>query len=349
MLLPLYLYIRFLKRRAFLYHSFFWTGMYLLWVVVFRRYSFSVTKTMTIEFCYLIFITVDYYAISNFIIPQFLLKRKYALFFTSALTIIVLSGWLRALVAVQMNLHFFHPTQITNFGTLYLNSVLNISLWLSLIIMLKMMIDRLQTQRQLDLLETERIKNELDYLKAQINPHALFNSLNTIYGHIDKSNQVARNILLDFSELLRYQLYDCSAEKICLEKEMGYIKSYVDFQRLRKEEKLVVALQIENMDTSLQIAPLLLVILVENAFKFVSNFSDKENKIAIKIFTVGNILYSSFTNTKELQEASLTKTSNGIGMINLKRRLELVYPQKYELTTNAGSDYYEANLIIDLV
>jgi len=118
-----------------------------------------------------------------------------------------------------MNLRFFHATQITDFGTLYLNSVINISLWVLLITMGKMIIDRIHTQQQLELLEKERIKNELDYLKAQINPHALFNSLNTIYGHIDKSNQVARNILLQFSELLRYQLYDCGAEKVSLEKK----------------------------------------------------------------------------------------------------------------------------------
>ena len=143
----------------------------------------------------------------------------------------------------------------------------------------KMLIDRIQTQQQLGLLEKERIKNELDYLKAQINPHALFNSLNTIYGHIDKNNQVARNILLQFSELLRYQLYDCGAEKVSLEKEIDYIKNYVAFQRLRKDEKLVVNFQIENIETGLKIAPLLLVVLIENAFKFVSSFSDKENKI----------------------------------------------------------------------
>ena len=240
---------------------------------------------MTIEFCYLIFITADYYAISNFIIPQFLLKRKYVLFVSATVMIIVLSAWLRALVAIQMNLHFFHPAQITGFGTLYLNSIINISFWVLLITMGKMIIDRIQTQQQLGLLEKERIKNELDYLKAQINPHALFNSLNTIYGHIDKSNQVARNILLQFSELLRYQLYDCGAEKVSLEKEIGYIKNYVAFQRLRKDEKLVVTFTIENIDTGLKIAPLLLVVLIENAFKFVSNFSDKENKIIINIFT----------------------------------------------------------------
>ncbi len=270
-------------------------------------------------------------------------------FFVSAtLIIIALSAWLRALVAVQMNLRFFHATQITDFGTLYLNSVINISLWVLLITMGKMIIDRIHTQQQLELLEKERIKNELEYLKAQINPHALFNSLNTIYGHIDKSNQVARNILLQFSELLRYQLYDCGAEKVSLEKEIGYIKNYVAFQRLRKDEKLVVTFQIENIETSLKIAPLLLVVVIENAFKFVSNFSDKENKIIIKIFTKDNILHSSFINTKELQQATITKNSNGIGIANLKRRLELLYTKKYELTTNIGNDFYETKLIIDL-
>ncbi len=303
---------------------------------------------MTVEFCYLIFITADYYAISNFIIPQFLLKRKYVFFVSATLIIIALSAWLRALVAVQMNLRFFHATQITDFGTLYLNSVINISLWVLLITMGKMIIDRIHTQQQLELLEKERIKNELEYLKAQINPHALFNSLNTIYGHIDKSNQVARNILLQFSELLRYQLYDCGAEKVSLEKEIGYIKNYVAFQRLRKDEKLVVTFQIENIETSLKIAPLLLVVVIENAFKFVSNFSDKENKIIIKIFTKDNILHSSFINTKELQQATITKNSNGIGIANLKRRLELLYTKKYELTTNIGNDFYETKLIIDL-
>ena len=303
---------------------------------------------MTIEFCYLIFITADYYAINNFIIPQFLLKRKYILFVSATLIIIALSAWLRALVAVQMNQHFFHITQINDFGTLYFNSVINISLWVLLITMVKMIIDRIQTQQQIELLEKERIKNELDFLKAQINPHALFNSLNTIYGHIDKSNQVARNILLQFSELLRYQLYDCGAEKVSLEKEIDYIKNYVAFQRLRKDEKLIVTFQIENMERDLKIAPLLLVVLIENAFKFVSNFSDKENKIIIKIFTKNNVLHSSFINTKEVLQNVINTNSSGIGIANLKRRLELLYPKKYELSTNIENDFYEANLIIDL-
>lgn len=303
---------------------------------------------MTIEFCYLIFITADYYTINNFIVPQFLLKKKYVFFVSATIIIIALSAWLRGLVAVQMNVHFFHATPLTDFGTLYINSVINISLWVLLITIGKMLIDRIQTQQKLELLEKERIKNELDYLKAQINPHALFNSLNTVYGHIDKSNQVARNILLQFSELIRYQLYECGAEKVDLEKEIAYINNYIDFQRLRKDENLIVNFDIKNIETGLKIAPLLLVVLIENVFKFVSSFPDKENTISINIYTKGNILHSSFANTKELQQVSSINNSNGIGITNLKRRLELLYPNKYQLTANIEKDSYETNLIIDL-
>jgi two-component system LytT family sensor kinase len=337
-----------LKNRTILYHSVFWASIYLLWVAVFRSYSIALTKTMTIEFCYLLFITVDYYIINNFIVPQFLLKKKYALFLLSTILIIALSAWFRALVATEFNLHFFKPSVYFDFDTLYINSILNITIWVLIITMGKMLIDRVQTQQLVELLEKERVKNELNFLKAQINPHALFNSLNTIYGQIDKSNQVARNILLQFSELLRYQLYDCAEEKISLDREIGYIKNYVAFHRLRKDESLVVTLQTEPIEADLTIAPLLLVVLIENAFKFVSSFADKENKITINIHTKNSILHSSFVNTKEVRQVDVSSNANGIGIANLKRRLELLYPNKYELNKRDENAQYETTLRIDL-
>jgi LytS/YehU family sensor histidine kinase len=197
-------------------------------------------------------------------------------------------------------------------------------------------------------LEKERIKSELDYLKAQINPHALFNSLNTIYGHIDKNNQAARNILLQFSELLRYQLYDCGVEKVNLGQEIDYIKNYVAFQRFRNDEKLIVQTCVENINTGLSIAPLLLIILIENSFKFVSNFSDKENKICISIKTEGHVLKTTFRNTIEFNAGNNIGHSPGIGIRNLKRRLELLYSKKYELIANINDNFHETHLNIDL-
>lgn len=247
-----------------------------------------------------------------------------------------------------MNLHFFHSAPVNDFTTFYINSVINISIWVLLVTIGKMMIDRIKSERELELLQKEKTRNELDYLKAQINPHALFNSLNTIYGHIDKNNQVARNTLLQFSELLRYQLYDCSAEKVSLDKEIDYIKNYVAFQQLRKNETLIVNLEIGNIRSNLNVAPLMLVVLIENAFKFVSTSSEKENKISIKLFTKGTILHASVFNTIEQQSTVANGSAKGIGLTNFNRRLELLYPGKYELVNKNEKDFYETNLTLDL-
>ena len=322
-------------------------AIYLFWIVVFRSYSVAITRTMTIEFCYLLFITADYYTI-HWVVQQLLLRKKYVAFVFAVVFVIAVSASLRAMVALKMNQYFFHPFPAIDYRALYLRSAVNISLWVLLVTLGKMLVDRMQTQQQLESLERERIKNELDYLKAQINPHALFNSLNTIYGHIDKHNFVARNILLQFSELLRYQLYDCTAEKVCLQKEIDYIQNYVAFQRLRKDEKLIVTFEIGPIGPGLKIAPLLLIVLIENAFKFVSNFAGRENKICIEIYTNNNVLYSSILNTKEVLPAGGPMNSNGIGVANLLRRLELLYNKKYELTVNDDYDRYETNLTIDL-
>jgi len=337
-----------MKKVTPIYHILFWLGIYLFWIAVFRSYSVSITKTMTIEFCYLIFITLDYYIIAYFIIPKFLQKRKYFYFVLTSIILIAFSALIRALVAAQMNHYFFHTLQNSDFNTLYFNSFLNITIWIQIITISKMILDRIQDQRQLDMMEKERVKNELNFLKAQINPHALFNSLNTIYGYIDKNNQPARNILLQFSELLRYQLYDCSVEKISLEKEINYIRKYIAFQQLRKEENLQVDFEIKDIDSRLEITPLLLVVLIENVFKFVSSSTEKENIIIIKLFTKGNVLHSYFSNTTELQHPSIIENSGGIGLANLQRRLELSYTDKYELTTRNENGFYETNLIIDL-
>jgi LytS/YehU family sensor histidine kinase len=302
---------------------------------------------MTVEFCYLVFITADFYFINDLLVPQFLYTKRYPVFVATTLAIIALSAWLRALVAIQMNRHFFHVTPV-GFGTLYLNSVVNISIWVLAVTIVKMLIDRAQLQQRLELLEKERIKSELDYLKAQINPHALFNSLNTIYGHIDKSNQTAREILLQFSELLKYQLYECGAEKVDLKKEIAYINNYVAFQRLRKENRLVVHIETGDLTPGLRIAPLLLIVLIENAFKFVSSFSDKENKISIRIFTKENVVSCCVFNTKEMQQPVSAINPGGIGVANLKRRLDLLYARKYTLDVKDEHGFYETNLTIDL-
>jgi len=303
---------------------------------------------MTVEFCYLIFITADFYVINYYLVGRLLLRKRFFLFSIATIFCVALSALLRSLVVVQMTRHVFRESPSNDFDVLFFNSLLNILAWVFLTTLVKMLIDRIQTQKQLELMEKERIKNELDFLKAQINPHSLFNSLNTVYGNIDKNNKTARNILLQFSELLRYQLYECGAEKVHVNKEMEYIRNYIDFQRLRKDENLTVHVDIACSEKPCEIAPLMLVVLIENAFKYVSNFSDRENKICIQINVRGNELHSRFVNTKEPEKGTLNGNSNGIGIANLKRRLELLYDGKHELSTRDENDCYETKLKIDL-
>jgi LytS/YehU family sensor histidine kinase len=328
------------------YHLLFWAGIYLLWVLIFRSYSVAITRTMTIEFCYLLFITADYYAIDLFAVPRLLARKRHGLFVTSVVAIVVVSAALRAWLALFISRHYFAVTGPIDYAGLFIRSLINISSWVLAVSLGRMLVDRNRTQKQLEALERERIRNELDYLKAQINPHALFNSLNTIYGHIDKQNQVARNILLQFSELLRYQLYDCTADRVSLKKEIAFIENYVAFQRLRKDERLVVHFNVGDIGQGLTIAPLMLMVLVENAFKFVSNFGDRPNKICMEIHTEGAVLHSTFLNTKDVMAGQ--SVSGGIGIANLRRRLELLYNRKYELVVNNDYDTYETRLTIDL-
>lgn len=335
------------RRRKIVYHFLFWAGIYLLWVLLFRSYSVAVTRTMTIEFCYLLFITADYYAINSFAIPRLLGRKEYSLFVVAVVGVIAVSAGLRAALALYLNVRYFGMGGQVDYGGLYLRSFINISLWVLAVTLARMLAERMQTQQQLEVLEKERIRSELDYLKAQINPHALFNSLNTVYGHIDKHNVAARNILLQFSELLRYQLYDCASDKVSLQKEIAYIGNYVAFQRLRKEERLVVHFKVGQIAPGLSIAPLMLVVLIENAFKFVSSFPDRTNKICIEIYTNGPVLYTNVLNTRELAAVD-PGGSNGIGIANLRRRLELLYNHKFQFTVDSDYDCYETTLTIDL-
>jgi len=150
--------------------------------------------------------------------------------------------------------------------------------------------------------------------------------------------------------LLRYQLYDCSEDKISLEKEIEYIRSYVSFQQIRKEENLIVDFKINAEQGKYKIAPLLLVILIENAFKFVSNFTDRDNKITIRLTVVNDLFTFYIGNTIE-QRLGIRPSLNprgGIGIANLQRRLELLYPEKHEISFNQEAAYYESTLTLQL-
>jgi sensor histidine kinase YesM len=194
-------------------------------------------------------------------------------------------------------------------------------------------------------LEVEKLNTELEYLKSQINPHFLFNSLNTIFFQIDKTNQEARNTLTKFSDMLRFQLYECNGREMALEREILYLKNYVDLQRLRRDDKYNIEFKTSGDSREFTLAPLLLMPLVENAFKYLSHFPEGNNNVAIHIQNDERSLEVKVKNTKEIRVAE-RREAGGIGLKNLRRRLELQYPNRHELEINDGKTEFEVILRI---
>jgi two-component system, LytTR family, sensor kinase len=214
---------------------------------------------------------------------------------------------------------------------------------------IQIILDRFNMEEHLHQVEGEKMKTELAFLRAQINPHFLFNVLNTIYFQIQKENSEARNSIEKLSEMLRYQLYECTTDMIDISKELAYIENYVAVQRLRMEVGTDLQLKLPEEIGSFKIAPLLLLPLVENAFKHISNFKDpSQNKLYISIYMEQDSQFVvNVVNThNSLDSARQMQNSSGLGLENLERRLVLLYPGKHLLTKKRDENTYETTLKI---
>jgi len=193
----------------------------------------------------------------------------------------------------------------------------------------------------------EKAIHELSALKAQINPHFLFNNLNTIYALAEKGDHRTKDLILQLSDFLRYVLYDTSSEKIGLEKEIEIIKTYVGLQKERINENTTeVILNIQGDFTGIQIAPLLLLPLAENCFKH--GIGKDKGTIGINISFVSHQLHFSTKNRIERRENPLNHEQGGIGILNVEKRLNLLYPGKHQLTFEKNGDLFMVEMTIDL-
>ncbi|MEW7280191.1 histidine kinase [Aquimarina sp. 2201CG1-2-11] len=192
----------------------------------------------------------------------------------------------------------------------------------------------------------ETYRTELKYLKAQLNPHFLFNGLNSIYHLIGKDDTLAKQTLLQFSGLLRYQLYESSTH-ISLEKELDYVLKYINIEETRKGSDIQLDYDIKLENPTMKIAPLLLIPFVENAFKHCSNYENSsKNTIEVIIDETGGELTLNIANSYD--ELINQKVAGGIGLVNVQKRLTLLYPDAYKLKINKETSQYIVNLSISL-
>lgn len=333
-----------LKTNKLIYHLLFWLLAYIFWIFIFRNGTLVLTHAITIQFCYLVFIAANYYFNALYNIPQQLNKKRYVQFGLYFVSAIIITSLTRVPVSLAVNRYLFKvDTSQFNYISVFFNSFVNILFWVVVILTGKMITEKIRFQRYLEQIEKEKAANELNFLRAQFNPHFLFNSINSIYAHIDKTNKSARNMLLVFSDMLRYQLYECNVEAIELYKEVDYIKNYIALQKTRLDERIMVAFCEEGINGQAMIAPLILITFIENAFKYVGFNEGRENRVSISLSYNNSCLLFNIFNTKDAF-ISQPENSSGLGIVNVKRRLELLYPNRHELIITDTETSYEVSL-----
>ncbi len=195
--------------------------------------------------------------------------------------------------------------------------------------------------------EHERLKSELSFLRSQISPHFMFNLMNSLVSLNRKKSNLVEPVLLKMSDLLRYMLYEKDDKQISLENEVRYLENYIDLQKIRFADYVEIEFLVHQPLLSKNIEPMLLIPFVENAFKHGTGMVEKPI-IKIELQTTSNQLLFKVTNKFSSDKQEVKDGSSGIGLANVKRRLELLYPDQYILTVEDKNNFYTIDLKLNL-
>jgi two-component system, LytTR family, sensor kinase len=319
-----------------------------LWFMFRHKEYRNDTSAMVVTFIKVADLAMLVYITNYLLLPQLFYKKKYVVFILVFIAMIITSS----LVKMQILGRFLNDPRLLdiagNWKARVYDNIIPHFFLVTAGAAGKLMFDYTRMQQRLAEVAKEKAETELNFLKSQINPHFLFNSLNSVYFLIKKDNTEARDALHKFSEMLRYQLYEMDGDKIPIEKEIHYLKDYMDLQQLRKDEKYSVEFNCSADVRGFSIEPLLLIPFVENAFKHISHHNDKTNFVKVDMSRANGMFTFQVENSKEDQRGEPKETQGGIGLPNVKRRLELLYPGKHELRVGETAKTFAIQLNLRL-
>lgn len=328
----------FVHRNTWLLHLLFWMLVFGIWYFlryedyVNTRTAFLVTVIKVADLALLVYI-------SNYVLlPRFLYTRRYAAFFLSFFSMVVVSSLLKMQVLIWVQGSGFLAHSLKQ--RIYDHVIPHIFLVLAGVA-IQLVLDYRKLQQRLAETARERAEAELNFLKSQINPHFLFNSLNTVYFLIHKENEAARRALHQFSEMLRYQLYETNGSRQPVEKELQFLRGYFELQKLRKDQGLDIHFEMGEGLQGFSIEPLLLIPFIENAFKHVSRMPGRDNFLKVYLGIKNEKLQLQVVNT---HTGEISSEPGGIGLQNVKRRLQLLYPNRHHLLINKSEELFEVKL-----
>ena len=282
------------------------------------------------------FLPAVYFNIS-YLIPKYFFMRRYLRYaalaiLTALLTIPILfySGVLIDLWIEKISFEESMSSFEEKWFTIAVWSFFNVALYMTLTGGLKFAKHWYNQQQKTRELENRNLQSELKFLKSQVNPHFLFNTLNNLYSLTLKKDDRAPETVLKLSELMRYMLYECNERRVPLDKEINCIRNYIDLERIRQGDKTKIDFDLEGHVNGHMIAPLLFIPFLENSFKHGVNSQIREGWVDIKLNVDDDRLDFSVVNGKGMHRPISDKKSGGIGLENVKRRLNLSYPDKHK-------------------
>lgn len=297
---------------------------------------------ITVPFLLLI---VFFYSNTSLLIPNLLGKKKILLYILSVLCFMFI------IVFVDVLVQYYFNTDYPNRSFIYHNTVSG-GLMSSLLVLgissgWKITSEWYRNERLKKEMENEKLAAELAFLKSQVNPHFLFNSLNSIYALANKASPQTADAVIKLSDLMRYMLYDSTGNYVELDKEVEYLNNYINLQKLRVNGKVDISFDTKGELVNKKIAPLLLIPFVENAFKHGISYQN-ESFVHVEMMANGKNIRFVVENTLNQHKPDVERAS-GVGLKNVKRRLELLYPGKHKLVINESNGKYITDLNLQII
>lgn len=294
------------------------------------------------------------YSVIYILVPKYFQKKKYILFVIGLILVyalVVILGLVHVLILIgspvsvaigypfERFISIFRPGFIRLFG----NPPLICCLFLSLKILKNWHLEQLRTET----LAKENTNAELQLLKAQIHPHFLFNTLNNIYSFTLNQSPLAGTLVQKLSDMLNYMIHECEKPLVPLEKEIKLIRNYIGLEKVRYGKRLDMQVEIEGDYNNKMIVPLLIIPFVENCFKHGASVMRGQQWIKLNIHIKNDQLEFNLSNSKPI-DAPGTNNTKGIGLANVQKRLQLLYPEKHFIKIESASDSYIVHLQVGL-
>ena len=327
-------------------HGLFWMTMLIL-LVVWDTNTQGLGFAITVEFINVLFYAVVVYFNLFYLIPNYLTEKGFLTYCGLLILSVIIVTPIK--VFVLFFLFSFVPEiqqQLINYNHWYFLTTFLVAGGSTVFSIVS---DWIKYQRDRKELQTQTMQSELKFLKSQINPHFLFNTLNNLYALTLKKSDKAPEIVIKLSEMMRYMLYECNEKSVLLSKEVHYLRNYLDLEKLRQGKKVDISFEVNGEVSDQQIAPLMFIPFLENSFKHGLNNQIASGFVKI-IMTVKNSEIDFFIENSKPDSlpTQLHKRSGGIGLVNVRRRLNLLYPGNYTLDIRDNPNTYAINLNIQL-